>query len=133
VPVGVQTSAGPRFAEATARYGDTQVFFLDDGVFAEDDGFWVRGARSAEVVVATPVRSSIELSCTNGAAANVVTVHAGAHREELSLTPNEMRSIALQADATGVVRLTITSTAGFRRSDRGGDDGRYLGVRVVAR
>jgi hypothetical protein len=133
VPVGVQTSAAPRFAEATARYRDTQVFFLDDGVFADDDGFWVRGGRSAEIVVATPIRPWVELSITSGAAANVVSVQAGAHHEEVSLTPNEMRSVALPTDPAGVVRLTITSPSGFHPSDRGGDDGRYLGVRVVVR
>jgi hypothetical protein len=107
-----------------------QAFFLEDSVFAEADGFWVRGGRSAEVVIATPNRSSIELALTNGGVANVVTVESGQHREAISLAPGEMRSTALAADATGVVRLRLTSASGFRPSDRGEPDGRYLGVRV---
>ena len=99
------------------------MFFLDDGVFAEEDGFWVRGGRSAEVVVATANRPSIELTLTNGGAANVVTVQAGEHRELLSLGPRETRSVALPAELTGVVRLTVTSKSGFRPSDQGGADG----------
>jgi len=133
VPVGLDTSAGPHLAEATARYGEAQVFFLDDGVFAEEDGFWVRGGRSAEVVVGTANRPSIELTLTNGGAANVVTMQAGQHRELLSLGPRETRSVALPAEITGVVRLTVTSSSGFRPSDQGAADGRYLGVRVVVR
>jgi hypothetical protein len=131
-PVSAAGTAGA-FARVWARYGETEVFFLDGNVFAEAQGFWVRGGRTAAMVLGQsgPLPRTHTLNLRNGGAANTVTIQSGAWREVLSLAPWEERAVPLpQADARGAWSLMITSESGFRPSDEPGQDNRFLGVWV---
>ena len=120
------------YASQYRRYADVEVYFLDGNVFPEGDGFWVRGARTAGVVLSqgsSAVNRAGSLSLRNGASANTVTVRSGAWQEELTMAAGEVRALALpQANAMGAWPLSITSASGFRPSDTAGEDNRFLGV-----
>jgi hypothetical protein len=110
-----------------SHYGATDTFFLDDGAYVEESGFWVKGGRTAEVVLAVAGGQTVNVLIRNGAVANKVDLEATNGRESLTLAPGEERAVSLQATA-GVVRLKITSASGFRPSEQGGRDTRTLGV-----
>lgn len=122
-------------ARAFARDGDTAVYFLDDAVFAEPSGFWVRGAREARIVWsdgAAAAGRTRELRLRNGGAANDVTVVVGDWSEVLRLDAWQERVVTLPAaEANGTWSVSIRSSSGFRPSEvSGGTDDRYLGVWV---
>src|SRR4029078_4368167 len=48
----VDVSDSTRLALSAAHYGSVDVFFLDDAVFVEAQGFWVRGGQTTEVMLA---------------------------------------------------------------------------------
>ncbi len=138
-PVSLDRSDAPP-ALVASRYGDAETFFLDDGAYVEDGGFWVRGGRTAAVVLALRPGSgqalssgqAVELLLRNGAAANDIQLESTGGRQSFSLAPGEERAVTLQA-TSGVVRLRITSGSGFRPSERGERDTRYLGVWVTVK
>ncbi|HUR20535.1 MAG TPA: hypothetical protein VMZ90_06990, partial [Vicinamibacterales bacterium] len=131
IPVG-HAIGRSGYARQNGRYGDVDVFFLDGNVFAEADGFWVRGGQTTDVVLSQgggAANRAGTLTVRNGAAANTVTIRSGAWQEVLTLTAGETRVVALPAsDALGAWPLTITSASGFRPSDTAGEDRRFLGV-----
>jgi hypothetical protein len=120
------------YARQYSRYSDVDAFFLDGNVFAEADGFWVRGGRTTDVVLSQGsggANRAGTLTVRNGATANTVTIRSGAWQEALALSPGEARVVALpQADALGSWPLSITSSSGFRPSDTAGEDRRFLGA-----
>lgn len=122
-------------ARAFATAGDSAVYFLDDAVFVEPSGFWVRGGREARVVWSGGVSAAgrtRQLRLRNGGAANVVTLAVGGWSEGVSLAAWQEVAVTLPAaDATGTWRVAIHSPSGFRPSaTSGGTDDRYLGVWV---
>ena len=125
------------YARLNSRYADTDTFFLDENVFPEADGFWVRGGRTTDFVLSQGAGGANRpgtLTIRNGAAANTVTIQSGAWQEVLTLTAGEARVVALPAaDSLGAWPLTITSASGFRPSDTAGEDRRYLGVWIDPR
>jgi hypothetical protein len=129
VPLFVRPN-GATVARAVARYGSTEVFFLDDGVFAEADGFWVRGGQTTDVVLAVGAGGGVHLVVRNGAASNTVALDAGAFHTRLALQPSEERRVEIPVgDATGVTPLRIASASGFRPSETSASrDARFLGV-----
>lgn len=134
VPV---SPAGPArtLARRFVTLPDTAAFFLDDGAFVEPAGFWVRGGRTAGVVLSQGAvfagRTRV-LLLRNGGAPNTVTVRSGAWQEVVSMGEWQERTVALPpADAHGTWPLTIASASGFQPSVvSGGADTRYLGVWV---
>jgi hypothetical protein len=132
VPVSVQP--GPRTAFTAVRYGASDVFFLDNEVFVEAEGFWVRGNATAEVVMVAPGQGGISLLVRNGAVANAVVLDVGGRAQTYSLRPSEERVVDLPVgDQTGTVRLRVISPAGFRPSDSPTGDRRLLGVWIQPR
>jgi hypothetical protein len=122
-------------ARAFARDGDSAVYFLDDHVFVEPQGFWVRGGREAQIVWSagpTSAGRTRALRLRNGGAANEVRVTVGGWSEAVALEAWQERLVTLPAaDATGTRRVSIHSSSGFRPSEvSGGTDDRYLGVWV---
>ncbi|HEY7474569.1 MAG TPA: hypothetical protein VH679_06130, partial [Vicinamibacterales bacterium] len=115
-----------------ARYGTTDVFFLDDAAYVEGGGFWIQGGRTAEVVLAAGAgRATIDVALRNGPAPNHVRLYADRDTQTISLQPDEERVVAIPiASADGVVRLKVGSESGFRPSDGVTGDRRFLGVRV---
>jgi hypothetical protein len=123
------------FARLRARWRETDAFFRDDNVFVEAAGFWVKGGRTAGVVLSQGAgfagRTRV-LLLRNGGAANTVTIRSGAWQEVVSMAAGQERVVGLPAaDARGAWPLTITSASGFQPSaTSGGTDTRSLGVWV---
>ena len=131
-------------ARSSMAYESADVFFVDDNVFVESAGFWVRGEQTANVVVAPPAirggrgtpGAGFQMVLRNGAAQNVVTVDTGNHPPStLRLAPSEERAVDLsQGVSSDAVRVQIRSASGFRPSDASQSaDTRYLGVWVALR
>ena len=122
------------YASQYRRYADSEVYFVDGNVFPEGDGFWVRGGRTAGVVLSQGSSAANRvgsLSLRNGSSANTVTIRSGAWKEVLTMAPGEVRAVAVpQANEMGAWPLQITSESGFRPSDTAGGDQRFLGVWV---
>lgn len=126
----IQTDA---VARGYARAGHTAVYFLDDAVFVEPAGAWVRGGREAQIVWSDgpgAAGRTRELRVRNGGAANDVTVTVGGWHQVQRLDADQEHVFVLPAaDATGSWRVSIRSSSGFRPSETGGGaDDRYLGV-----
>jgi hypothetical protein len=134
VPPSRRLSA--RYARRAQRYGPGVVFFLDDGVFAEEPGFWVRGNMTASFVVSSRVAGSRQLFLRNSPEANDVTITIDGRDERLSLQPREERVVPLTLRTPdGVALVSLRSPAGFHPSDLepGSTDTRFLGVWVELR
>jgi hypothetical protein len=133
-PLAMRKDA-PGNALSVARYGATDVFFLDDAAYVEGEGFWIQGGRTAEVVLAAGAgRATIDVVLRNGSAPNHVRLYADRDAQTISLQPDEERIVAIPiAAADGVVRLKVGSESGFRPSDAVTGDRRYLGVRIEIR
>jgi hypothetical protein len=130
-PAGATTGRARLFA----RFPNGEAFFQDDNVFAENEGFWVRGGRTAAVVLTEPSRiagRARSLLLRNGGVPNKVTVRYGAWQEVVPLSAWQEQMLALPpSDAQGAWPLRITSASGFQPSaTSGGTDTRYLGVWV---
>jgi hypothetical protein len=135
-PLAIATQVSSRgVARRAARYGETKVFFMDDGAYPEPAGFWVGGGRDT-VVVITPdePETGMTLWLRNGDAANIVTVECGSARSQVSLAAGEERRADVAvAPAQTSVRVRIASAATFRpsASDPDSHDTRLLGVFVA--
>jgi 2-polyprenyl-6-methoxyphenol hydroxylase-like FAD-dependent oxidoreductase len=128
-PLAVDRSSQPPAVASLSSPG-VDVFFFDQHVFVEDDGFWVRGGQATDVALAAEGTDRVVLTLANGAAANDVTVND----ERLHLAPGETRDVVLHAAGPAALPVHIQSPAGFRPSDVSlSQDRRYLGVRVRAR
>jgi hypothetical protein len=122
-------------ARSFAVNDDTPVYFLDDNVFVEPAGFWIRGGRETHAVWSAGPSSAGRtrvLRLRNGGGANQVTVKVGGWSEVVPLEAWQERVVTLPAaDASGTWRVSIHSASGFRPSEvSGGTDDRYLGVWV---
>ena len=81
-PQGVdQRKCGARVGHRIWRmYGAIRTFFLDDDVFVEPNGFWVRGGRSTEVALEHLAESKgpgSPIFLRNGPTPNEVILDAG--------------------------------------------------------
>ena len=121
-------------ARRAVRYGSHVVFFLDENVFEEEAGFWVRGERAADLIL-MPSHASDDVTVflRNGGVANDVELTSGDWRVELSLDPGDTRALSVPVDLEvrwAVVR--VASGSGFRPVDvnQNSDDPRFLGLWV---
>ncbi|HSB61799.1 MAG TPA: hypothetical protein VLI67_08775 [Vicinamibacteria bacterium] len=77
------------------------LWFLDDGTYGQEtsydeEGFWMRGGRDAEVVLqALAAPSRIRLRVTAGPAGDILSVRLGRTRERLVLRALETRAVTL--------------------------------------
>jgi hypothetical protein len=123
-------------ARQERSYGASTVYFLDDHVFAETEGFWVKGGAAAGIVLERQgsQAASFTLTLQNGRSANRVVLADGDTQRHETFGPFETKTIELAPDAAGVARLSISSAAGFRPADDGvSRDGRFLGVWIKPR
>lgn len=137
LPINVRTDRvrqlfgqGPRF----------QIYFLDDNAYPRDgDSFWLRGRSRADLLFKTPeaVRA-LKLTVDNGPLATAVTLTVDGREVEASMTAGE--STVLQVplgpgspyQGTRVWVVTIGADTGHvPLFDVGGEDVRYLGVKVT--
>ncbi len=119
---------------------DSLIYLLDQNAyFPEGDGFWIKGAAHAEIIVRTDRaidRAMLEL---RSVVANHVTVSLGKSRASAVLKPNNAATLLLNPGG-GVVYtngsrayvLSVTTTSGFvpHVVDPTSTDERFLGVFV---
>jgi hypothetical protein len=137
LPINVRTDRvrqlfgqGPRF----------QIYFLDDNAYPRDgDSFWIRGTSRADLLFKTPepVRQ-LRLNVENGPRRSTVTVTVDGREVESALQPSESTVVQLPLgpgspyQGTRVWVVTIATDSGHvPLFDVGGEDARYLGVKVT--
>jgi hypothetical protein len=137
LPINVRTDRvrqlfgqGPRF----------QIYFLDDNAYPRDgDSFWLRGRSRADLLFKTPeaVRA-LKLTVDNGPLPTTVTLTVDGREVEASMTAGESTVLQVPLGAgspyqgTRVWVVTIEADTGHvPLFDVGGEDVRYLGVKVT--
>ncbi len=84
------------------------LWFLDDGTFGQErsfdeEGFWLRGEASAEVVLqALSPPSRLRLRITAGPGGDVVTVRLGRQRQRAVLAPLKTKELVFEAAGEAV-------------------------------
>jgi len=123
-------------ALATLPAEGLRVHALDDEVYPDPSGFWIRkGSRASFAIeVESPSRRRARIRIANGGVANLVTVDSDTGKESFRLDPWEERDVDLRLDAR-VEAFAVESESGFRPSalDPSSRDSRELGARVTAR
>ena len=121
---------GPRF----------QIYFLDDNAYPRDgDSFWVRGTSRADLLFKTPEPArQLRLAVENGPKPSTVTVTVDGREVQSSLQPGESTVLQMPLGSgspyqgTRVWVVTIATDSGYvPLFDVGGEDARYLGVKVT--
>jgi hypothetical protein len=120
---------GPRF----------QIYFLDDNALPRDgDSFWIRGRSRADLLFKTPepVRL-LKLTVENGPLPTRVDVTVDGRSIDASLSPGETTVVQVPLGpgfpyiGTKVWTVSIAADTGHvPLFDVGGEDARYLGVKV---
>lgn len=121
------------YSPRAARFGQVVLFALDDNAYVEPEALWIRGERSASMIVRADAGVAPVLRLQAGAVPNTVTLTAGAWQREVTLTPGQQQDVALPPEALAPAALSIASATGFRPLDHapGSHDGRNLGVYVT--
>jgi hypothetical protein len=132
VPVDVARDAAR--AVDWRSYAAADVFFLSEGTFVENDGFWVPGGGSASLLVvpkADTPEGRLALELSNGPVTNAVRLGTGQAATEFLLEPGTRQVVPLPAVGAGGLIVHVTSAAGFRPAehDTASTDRRVLGVR----
>lgn len=119
---------------AAAHYQSATMFFHDEQMYPEAQGFWAAGGESSHITVATPPGQAapVILRIHPGAKPNTVTVSTFGWQQSYDLVPGQAAEIELPRFPSGVVPLTITAETGFfpRDIDPASTDRRFLGVWV---
>jgi len=132
-PVDIPPARSRQRALRASRYGPAAAFFVDNRVYAERDGFWVRGARYANVVLqGMPGVAGVVLEIRNGPVGNHLVVSGAAQPVAVDLVPGQVIAVPVVFDTRGSARLQIDSRAGFvpAELEPGNRDFRSLGVYV---
>jgi hypothetical protein len=136
---------------------DMLAYFPDDNAFTpEEDSFWVRGKRRADVILRAPLAdlgqgrwrgreiARFRITVLNGAKPNTVTIETGADRRVLTMNPGESQTVVLnmpdgvpyrpyETPTSWVYVVSFETTNGFvpfLETPPSGD-ARYLGARVT--
>ena len=116
-------------ADVPGRYA----VYVDDNVYTEPTGFWVRGGRSASMHVSPNGASELRVTVRNGAAVGPVTVEINGTREVLELDRGETHEVRFSLNGRELtVPLRFEAVNGFRPSERNPEspDTRWLACRV---
>jgi hypothetical protein len=109
---------------------------LDEEVYSDPAGFWIRKASRARFAIEaeSPDAREVLLRIANGGVSNLVSLNADAVEESFRLEPWEERDVRLPLDSRVEV-FAVESESGFRPSalDPGSGDDREVGVLVRAR
>ncbi len=125
---------------STAHYGGSDFLFLDDQVFAEPQGFWVRGRSAARfLLVPSPTGPvsplTVRVVIRNGGVPNTVTIESGTFQRLLVMSPFDEQDIDIPLTPSGRANVRIASGDGFVPADvtPPSTDRRLLGVWIQAR
>ena len=122
---------------AAAAYPAASLFFHDEQVYPEPQGFWTLGRDDSHVTVAVPAHQAapVVLRMHPGAAENHITLSTFGWRRSFDLVPGQAVEVELPVFESGVVPLTISADSGFYPKDvdpKSGDP-RFLGIWVEVR
>lgn len=119
---------------SAASYPAASVFFHEEQMYPEPQGFWTIGAHTSRLTVAVPNGSTapVTLRIHSGGVANTVTFNTFGWQQRAELTPGTAVEVELPTFPSGVVPLTIDVASGFspRDADPSSTDRRFLGIWV---
>jgi hypothetical protein len=119
---------------AAARYQAAAIFFHDEQLYPEPQGFWTIGGGASHVTVAAPPGQSspVVVRMHPGAKPNNVTLSTFGWQQHYELVPGQAVEVKLPQFAGGVVPLTFATESGFypRDIDPQSNDPRFLGAWV---
>jgi hypothetical protein len=123
---------------AAAQYPAASLFFHDEQMYPEPNGFWTIGGHASHVTLAVPpdrIGTAVALRIHPGATPNVATISTFGWQQRYELTPGQAVDVDLPMFPTGVVPLTIDVESGFspREIDPASTDRRFLGIWVEVR
>lgn len=113
--------------------GGLRLHSLDDNVFYEPRGFWIRSGARADFVLEDEIAGEAVLSLANGGRENWIEIQQPEGSLQFSLRPFETKRLQVPlADKLGF--LAVEAATGFRPTelDPAKDDDRELGVFVTA-
>jgi hypothetical protein len=137
LPINVRPDRVRQLFSQNPRF---QIYFLDDNAFPRDgDSFWTRGRSRADVLFKTPEAvSQLKLTLENGPFPATVQVTVDGRHVEATLGGLQSTVVQLPVgpgrpyQGTRVWVVTIASDSGHvPLFDVGGEDVRYLGVKVT--
>ncbi len=119
---------------ASAEYPAADLFFHDEQLYPEAQGFWTIGAHASHVTVAVPPNhpGPLMLRIHPGAKPNHVTISTFGWEQSYDLVPGQAAEVQLPPPTEGVIPLTIASSTGFspKEFDPQSTDRRFLGIWV---
>ena len=119
---------------AAAIYPAATLFFHDEQLYPESQGFWTLGSNTAHVTVAVPLGQTapVVLRMHPGAVTNRATISTFGWQRSFDLVPGQAVETELPVFDSGVVPLTITVDSGFypKQVDQSSTDRRFLGAWV---
>ena len=131
---GRPTISNIRHVEMIDDVPGRYVIRVDDNIFSELDGFWVRGGRSASLYVAPGDASALRITVRNGATPGPVVLDIGGRHETIELGSHQRREITVPLTGKGLEGpVTIEAVNGFRPSEHNPEtrDIRWLGCWVT--
>jgi len=119
---------------AAAAYPAASVFFHEEQMYPEPQGFWTMGARASRLTVAVPSGSAtpVTLRVHSGGVVNSATFSTFGWQHTVPLEPGKAADVELPMFPSGVIPLTIDVASGFspRDADPKSTDRRFLGIWV---
>ncbi len=119
---------------SAASYPAASVFFHEEQMYPEPQGFWTIGAHTSRLTVAVPNGSTapVTLRIHSGGVANTATFSTFGWHQRAELTPGTAVDIELPTFPSGVIPLTIDVASGFspKDADPNSTDRRFLGIWV---
>ena len=137
LPINVRTDRVRQLFGQQPRF---QIYFLDDNALPRDgDSFWIRGRSRADLLLKTPEPARLlALTVENGPLPTTVTVTVDGREVDAALGRGETTTLQIPVgpgfpyQGTRVWTVTIAADTGHvPLFDVGGEDARYLGVRVT--
>lgn len=119
---------------AAAAYPAASVFFHEEQMYPEPQGFWTMGSQVSSLTVAVPTGSTapVTLRVHSGGVNNVATFSTFGWQQTVELTPGKAVDVELPTFPSGVIPLLIDVASGFspKDADPKSTDRRFLGIWV---
>jgi hypothetical protein len=119
---------------SAAMYPAASVFFHEEQMYPEPQGFWTMGSHASSMTVAVPTGSAapVTLRVHSGGVANTATFSTFGWQTTIELTPGQAADVELPMFPSGVIPLIIDVASGFspRDADPKSTDRRFLGIWV---
>ncbi|HSF17358.1 MAG TPA: hypothetical protein VLK65_17560 [Vicinamibacteria bacterium] len=127
-PIARIRSAVSGRAQQAALFGETEVYFMDENAYPEQEGFWVTSSRTARLWIPAAATGRSMWVVRNAPVRNIVTLRWNDGFEKLELEPREQRVVTLPLSAPGL-ELEVFAQRGFHpiRVDPSTRDYRALG------